>query len=320
VIETKEILKTDSGLEKLLNNGVFAVTAELGPPNSADPSRIDKKIDYLKGAIDAANITDNQSAVAKISSIGTGFYVAQRGLEPIIQMTCRDRNRLAIQADLLGAYVNGIKNVLCLTGDHQSLGNHPKAKQVFDIDSIQLIKIVKDMRDLGVFECGEEIKAAKKAEIMPPKLYIGAASNPFAEPLEWRVLRLEKKAIAGVDFIQTQCIYDMDRFEEFMNEVVQRNLHKKVKILAGLTPLRSAGMATYMKQNVSGVTVPDAMIKRISESKDAKSEGIEICVEQIQKLKSMEGVAGIHVMAIEWESAVRGIVEAAGLLPRPRAE
>jgi len=203
-------LKSDSNLEKLLTKGEFVVTGELGPPKSVDMSVLDEKIAALSGAVDAVNITDNQTAIVRISSIGTAFYVMARGLEPVVQMTCRDRNRLAIQADLLGAYLNGARNLLCLTGDHQSFGNHPQAKQVYDIDSMQLIYMVKQMRDEKIFQCGEEIRNNKKSEIHEPRFFIGAAANPFADPLEWRVSRLEKKAAAGVDFIQTQCVYDMD--------------------------------------------------------------------------------------------------------------
>ena len=312
-----ETLKSGSRLEKLFASGAFVVTGELGPPKSVDTGVIDTKIAALKGAVDAVNITDNQTAIVRISSIGTGCYVVKNGLEPIIQMTCRDRNRLAIQADLLGAYLNGIRNLLCLTGDHQCFGNHPQSKHVYDIDSVQLIRMVKDMRDEGVFQCGEEIKNSKKAEILPPKFFIGAAANPFVEPFEWRVLRLEKKVRAGVDFIQTQCIYDMDIFSRWMKEVVARGLHEKVNILAGVTPIRSLGMAKYMKNSVAGVIVPDALIKRIAGAENAREEGLKFCAEQIQQFKAMEGVAGIHIMAIEWEKAVRGIVESAGLLPRP---
>jgi 5,10-methylenetetrahydrofolate reductase len=312
--------KTGSKLEKLFKNGEFVVTAELGPPKSVDAGVLESKVLALKGAVDAANITDNQTAIVRISSIGTGIFVRNAGIEPIIQMTCRDRNRLAIQADLLGASLNGIRNVLCLTGDHQIFGNHPGAKHVFDIDSIQLIRIVRDMRDRGVFQCGEEIRNSKKAEVLAPEFYIGGAANPFAEPFEWRVDRLEKKVRAGVDFIQTQCIYDMERFSAWMKEVVARDLHKKVKILAGVTPLKSLGMAKYMKNNVAGVTVPDYLIERLSKAEDAKTEGLKICIEQIQRFQEMEGVAGVHIMAIEWETAVRGIVEGAGLLPRPETE
>ena len=312
-------MNEQSKLEKLLNKGEFVVTAELGPPKSVDAAVIDKKIDLLKGNVDAVNITDNQTAIVRISSIGAAFYVYNKGLEPIIQMTCRDRNRLAIQADLLGAHLNGIKNLLCLTGDHQCFGNHPQAKQVFDIDSVQLIKLVKDMKEQGIFQCGEPIKNSKKAECLPPRFFIGGAANPFAEPLEWRVERLNKKIAAGVEFIQTQCIYDMDCFSKWLKQVVDRGLHKKVKILAGVTPLRSLGMAKYMKNNVSGVIVPDEYIERLAQATDAKEEGLKICVEQIKELQKMEGVAGIHIMAIEWEKAVPYLVEQAGLLPRPNA-
>ena len=173
------------------------------------------------------------------------------------------------------------------------------------------------MRDEGIFQCGEEIKNSKKSEILPPKFYIGAAANPFVEPFEWRVFRLEKKIRAGVDFIQTQCIYDMEIFSKWMEEVVERGLHEKVKILAGVTPIRSLGMAKYMKNSVAGVIVPDSLIKRITGAENAREEGLKFCAEQIQQFREMEGVAGVHIMAIEWEKAVKGIVESAGLLPRP---
>jgi len=255
----------------------------------------------------------------RISSIGTAFYVMSRGLEPVVQMTCRDRNRLAIQADLLGAYLNGARNLLCLTGDHQSFGNHPQAKQVYDIDSVQLIWIVKQMRDAKTFQCGEEIRNSKKSEIHEPRFLIGAAANPFVEPLEWRVSRLEKKAAAGVDFVQTQCVYDMDRFERWMSEVVARGLHKRVKILAGITPIRSLGMLRYMKDSVAGVVIPDSLVERFEGTSDAKEEGKQFALEQIERFRRMEGVAGVHIMAIEAEKTVRGIVQDAGLLPRPQA-
>ena len=309
--------KTESVLEKLFEKGEFVVTAELGPPKSVDKTVIDNKIESLKGVVDAVNITDNQTAIVRISSIGAGIYVKNNGIDPIIQMTCRDRNRLAIQADLLGAFLHGIQNILCLSGDHQIFGNHPGAKNVYDIDSVQLIKVIKDMRDNGIFECGDEIKNSKKSEVIPPKFYIGGAANPFVEPFEWRVSRLEKKVQAGVDFIQTQCIYDMERFQTWMDEVVKSGLHEKVKILAGVTPIRSLGMVKYMKNNVAGVIVPDHIIERVSAAEDAKQEGLAICAEQIKQFKKMKGVAGVHIMAIEWEQAVKGIIDAAGLLPRP---
>ena len=309
----KKEYKSGSNLEKTFASGKFAVSAELGPPKSADLGVIEKKAALLKGCVDAVNITDNQTAIVRVSSIGAGKLVLDMGIEPIIQVTCRDRNRLAIQADLLGAYLMGLRNVLCLTGDHRVFGNHPTAKYVFDLDSIQLIKMVKDMRDNGVFACGDEIKNTKKSEIRQPRLFIGAAANPFGDPFEFRVLRLEKKVNAGVDFIQTQCIYDMERFAAWMEQVRDRGLHKKCRIMAGVTPLKSAGMARYMRDQVAGITMPIEYVRRMAAAEDPKSEGIAICVEQIKRLRETEGVAGVHIMAIEWEEKVPEIVEKAGL-------
>ncbi len=310
-------LKAGTNLEKVFKAGHFAVTAELGPPKSADVEVINKKVQYLKGNVDAVNITDNQTAIVRMSSIAAGALVLQQGLEPVIQITCRDRNRIAIQSDVLGAYALGLKNILCLTGDHQKFGNHGTCKNVFDLDSIQLIQALKTMRDEKQFICGDEIKNSKKAPIVEPRILIGAAANPFADPFEFRVIRLAKKVNAGVDFIQTQCVYDMERFEEWMKQVRERGLHKQVKIMAGLTPLKAVGMAKYMRDNVAGLSVPDYYIDRLSGAEDAPAEGIKICVEQIKRLKEIEGVAGVHIMAIEWERRVPEIVEAAGLLPRP---
>ncbi len=312
-------MKSGSTLEKLLERGEFVVTAELGPPRSVDAGTLDEKIALLKDSADAINITDNQTSVVRISSIGTAMYLVRRDLEPVIQVACRDRNRIAIQSDLLGAALNGVRNVLCISGDHQSFGDHPQAKQVYDIDSVQLVTIVKDMRDRKVFQNGQEIRNSKKAQIREPRFLIGAVENPFADPMEWRVNRLEKKVTAGADFIQTQCVYDMDRFAAWMKEVVARGLHRKVKILAGITPIRSVGMLKYMKSNVAGVIIPDALVDRLSAARDIKAEGLAVCLEQIEQLKSMEGVAGIHLMTVEWEAAVPQIVKSAGLLPRPRA-
>jgi len=305
--------KSGSNLEKVLTSGKFAVTAELGPPKSADFDLIKKKVEQLSGWVDAVNITDNQTAIVRVSSIATGKLILDMGLEPIMQMTCRDRNRLSIQSDILGAYLLGIRNILCLTGDHQCFGNHPTAKNVFDLDSIQLIQMVKDMRDKKIFACGDEIKNSKKAEVKEPRMFIGAAANPFADPFEFRIIRLEKKINAGIDFIQTQCIYDMERFGEWMGQVCSKGLHKKCKILAGVTPLKSAGMARYMRNKVAGVSVPNYYVERMNRAEDPKAEGVKICVEQIQQLRQIEGVAGVHIMAIEWEEKVQEIVEKAGL-------
>jgi methylenetetrahydrofolate reductase (NADPH) len=232
-----------------------------------------------------------------------------------------------MQADLLGAAAHGIKNVLCLSGDHQSFGNHPGAKNVHDIDSMQLIRMIKEMRDESKFQCGEEIPGGG------PPFFIGAAANPFADPVELRPNRLAKKVAAGADFIQTQLVYDMDHFRKYMARVVDMGLHEKVSILAGVGPLKSTGMARYMRDKVPGMMVPDIFVDRMANAvkgidKDDKAakqeawraEGIQICIEQVQEMKEIEGLAGVHVMAIGWETAVRPIVEGAGLMPRPKVD
>jgi methylenetetrahydrofolate reductase (NADPH) len=305
-------MKSGSRLEKVLSSGQFGVTAECGPPRGADAEVIRKKAALLKGNADAFNITDNQTAVVRMSSIASAVIIIQEGMEPIMQMVCRDRNRIAIQSDILGAAALGVKNMLCLSGDHQKFGDHPGAKNVFDIDSIQLISAVKGMRDDSRFIGGEEIKGA-------PQLFIGAAANPFADPFELRAPRLAKKAAAGVDFIQSQCIYNLDRFEKWMKQVVDMGLHEKIYILAGVTPFKSLGMARYMKKFVPGMDVPDDLIERLKgvEKEKQAEEGIKICIESIQRLREMEGVAGVHIMAIEWEQKVHEIAEKAGRLPRP---
>lgn len=303
-------MKADSNLEKLLEKGEFAVTGELGPPQSADPEVIRNKVGILKGSVDAANITDNQTAIVRLSSIAAGVLMQNEGLEPVIQMTCRDRNRLAIQSDILGAASLGMKNLLCLTGDHQTFGNHPFSKNVFDLDSIQLIQMVKGMRDDNQFQSGDELK-------VPPRMFIGAAANPFGDPFEFRVVRLAKKVAAGTDFIQTQGIYDIDRFEKWMEGVRDRGLHEKVYILGGVIPFKSAGAARYIKNKVPGMVVPDELVERMKNASDAKAEGVKIAVETIEQLKTIKGVHGVHIMAIEWEEKVHEIAESAGLLPRP---
>jgi len=311
-------MKSGSNLERVLASGQFAVTGELGPPKSASAKAIINKCAHLKGNVDAANITDNQTAIVRMSSMAAGVIALQQGIEPVYQMTCRDRNRIAMQSDILGAHALGIRNLLCLTGDHQKFGNHPTAKNVFDLDSIQLVQMVKMMRDEKKFLCGEEIRNTPKAPLVPPKMFIGAAANPFGDPFAFRVVRLAKKVAAGADFVQTQCIYDMERFREWMKQVRDRGLHEQVAILAGVTPFKSAGMARYMRDQVPGMRVPDALVERMRKAEDGPEEGIKICIEQIEEFKEMEGIAGVHIMAIEWEQKVPEIVERAGLLPRPQ--
>jgi methylenetetrahydrofolate reductase (NADPH) len=305
-------LKAGSNLEKILRAGHFAFTGECGPPKGANVALLKEKISHLKGVVDAVNITDNQTAVVRMSSWAASTILIQEGLEPNFQMVCRDRNRLAIQSDVLGVYAMGVRNMLCLSGDHQTFGNHPQAKNVYDIDSMQLIALIKKMRDEGKFMNDEDIDVA-------PRLFIGAASNPFADPFEFRVHRLAMKIAAGADFIQTQCIYNMEKFRKFMKMAVDRRLHEKCSILAGVTPMKSVGMAQYMAKAVPGMDVPEALIKRLRDAGKGKvaEEGIKIAVEQIQEFKDMEGVAGVHLMAIEWEHRVPEIAERAGVLPRP---
>ncbi len=305
-------MKSAGRLEKVLTAGEFAVTAELGPPQNANPEAIKKKSKHCIGNVDGANITDNQTAIVRMSSIAAGAIALSCGVEPIIQMVCRDRNRLAMQSDILGAAALGIQNLLCLSGDHQTFGNHPDAKNVYDVDSMQLIALVKKMRDDKQFLCGDEIKEHE------PKLFIGAVANPFADPFEFRVMRLAKKIDAGADFIQTQCIFDMKKFADWMKMVVDEGLHKKVYILAGLTPVRSHRALKYMKNNVAGMSIPDELITRMESAEDPKEEGVKICIEMIEQIKGMEGVSGIHLMPIGWESITPVILEQAGLLPRPQ--
>jgi len=317
-------MKTESMIERRLEEGRFVVTSELGPPKSADADAIRKKAQLLKGVVDAVNITDNQTAIVRMSSIAAARICIEEGLEPVMQMTCRDRNRIGLQSDLLGAYALGIKNVLALTGDHQCFGNHPESKNVFDIDSIQLVSMIKRMRDEGKFLNGEEIRNSKKAPLVPPRMFIGAAANPFADPFEFRVIRLAKKVAAGADFIQTQCVFDLGRFKRWMAEVVKRGLHERCAILAGIMPVRSARALTYMAEYVPGITIPESIIERMNRAaegiedkkeraKRQSEEGVKIAVETIQAVREMEGVRGVHIMAVEWERIVPTIVEQAGL-------
>jgi methylenetetrahydrofolate reductase (NADPH) len=307
--------KTDSKLERILAAGHMAVTSECGPPRGSDPEVITKKGELLKGHVDAINVTDNQTSVTRLSSLAACIHLKLMGVEPVLQMVTRDRNRIALQSDILGAASFDISNVLCLSGDHQIFGDCPEGQNVFDLDSMQLLQTVRHRWDTGKFLNGDEIKR-------PPRMFAGAAANPFAEPFKIRVPRLAKKIAAGAEFIQTQCIYNLDRFEEWMSGVRDRGLHEKVYILAGITPMKSLGMARYMKKNVPGMDVPDEVINRLAGVPKEKQadEGINICLETIERLKEVKGVSGFHIMAIEWEEKVPEIVERAGLFPRPQVD
>jgi len=303
-------MKSGTNLEKILASGKFAVTVEAGPPKGTNPEVIQKKGDLLRQYCDAVNVTDNQTAIVRMSSLASCLLLKQMGIEPVMQMVTRDRNRIALQSDVLGAVAWGIGNILCLSGDHPKLGNHPQSKAVFDIDSVQLIQTLKKMRDEHKFINGDEISGE-----VP--LFIGAAANPFADPFELRVPRLAKKIKAGADFIQTQAVFDINRFADWMKIVTERGLDKETYILAGIIPIKSAGMARYMRDNVSGVIVSEEIVARMEKAEDAEAEGVKIALELIAKVKEIPGVHGIHIMAVGWEKKVPEIIERAGLLPRP---
>jgi len=321
-------MKSGSNLERVILSGQPAVTAELGPPMSADPHEVIHKAKILRGFCDAANITDCQTAVVRISSIGGAVLALREGLEPVMQMTCRDRNRIAIQADLLGAAALGVKNCLCIAGDHQKfsaagrLKGHPGAKNVYDVDTTQLVGILKKMRDEGLQEGGDKLE-------VPPKFFIGASWTPAADPIDWRPYNLKKKVDAGADFIQTQGIFDVEIFKSQMEKARNLGLHERTAILGGIIVPRTMMMLKYMDASVAGVSVPKPMIERMKKAKDAagddkkkakelqEEEGIKITVELIHQVLEIPGIKGVHVQAIEWETAIEKIVKAAGLYPRP---
>ncbi len=306
--------ETPSKLQKMMKAGHLAVTSEVGPPRSADGAVIEHKAKMIKDYVDAINVTDNQTSVCRLCSMAACIRIKQMGLEPVLQMVTRDRNRIALQSDILGAASFGINNILCLTGDHQHFGDHATCANVFDLDSTQLAMTVRMMRDEGKLLGGFEFEVR-------PQMFIGAAANPFAGPnVAIRVARLAKKVAAGVQFVQTQCIYNLDTFKTFMKMVVDRGLHEKVSILAGITPMKNVGMAKYMQKRVPGIDVPDAVVQRIGgvpKEKQAE-EGINLAAEQIEELKGVEGIRGFHIMAIEWEEKVPEIVKRVGLYPRPQ--
>ncbi len=308
----------ESNLERTLNEGKFAVTCEIGPKRGVDTSHLREMAELVKPYCDAFNITDNQTAVVRMSSIATGIFIKQMDMDPVIQIVTRDRNRLAIQSDMLGAAAHGIMNVLALSGDHQTMGNHPGAKNVYDIDSMQLIQCLVGLRE-GRFMNGEEL------ETEPPHLFVGAAANPFGHPREFRVARLGKKVKAGAQFIQTQPIFALDIFKRFMDEVRNCGLHERVHIMAGIIPMKSMTMAKYMQNKVAGVIVPEETVLRLEcaveglqDKKEriarVREEGIQIAAEEIQQAMEIPGVHGVHIMAVAWEEVIPELLKRAGLV------
>ena len=280
--------------------GKFLLTSEIGPPKGIETKKILEDAELIRSRVDAINVTDLQSSVMRLGSLAVSILLKQSGFEPVLQVTCRDRNRLALQSDFLSAAAFGIENVLVLTGDHPSLGDHPEAKPVFDLDSVQLLQVARQL------ESGIDMKA-NKLEGALPKFCLGAVVNPGADPIEPQIMKMEKKLEAGAEFFQTQAVYDLKTFENFLN----RSKHLKTTILAGIVLLKSAGMARYMNKNVAGVYVPDNLIKEMEETKDRVATSVEIAARLIKELKPM--CNGIHIMPIGWDKVVPKVLEASGL-------
>jgi 5,10-methylenetetrahydrofolate reductase len=297
---------SSSRLETLLASGAFAVTSELAPPDSADPADLLRRAEPFRGAVDGLNVTDAAGAYCHLSSLAACVLLRQAGCEPIMQMTCRDRNRIAIQGDLLGAAALGVTNLLCLTGDGVAHGDHPGAKPVFDLDAVTLLETARTLES-GRYLSGRAIASA-------PRLFLGGADNPFAPPFDARPVRLAKKIAAGARFVQTQFCFDGELFERYMRSVRAEGLHQRCYILVGVGPLASARSAQWLRKRVPGVHIPDALIGRLERAPDPRAEGVAICVETIQRLRAVEGVAGVHIMAHKHEGLVREIVARAGLL------
>jgi methylenetetrahydrofolate reductase (NADPH) len=307
-----EIKSPCSRLEETLRAGHFAVNAELNPPDSADPEDVYQAASILADVCDAINAVDAPGANVHISSVAMCALLTRAGYEPVYQVTCRDRNRIAIQGDMLGAAAMGVLNILCLTGDDVTAGDQPEAKRVFDFDSIQLLRTARTMRDESVFLSGRKITS-------PPCFFLGAVANPFVPPYDWRPQRLAKKIAAGAQFIQTQYCFDIDRFKQYMGQVRDLGLHKQAFIIAGIGPLKSASAAEYIRSKIPGVVIPDKLIDRLKKTPKEKQqeEGKQICIELIEEIRSIEGVSGVHIMAYRQEELVAEIVEQTGLMNRP---
>lgn len=294
-------------LERVLRAGVFAVTAEIAPPDSADPEEVYRRAAFFDGCVDAINATDGSGANCHMSSVGMCSLLTRRGYAMVMQVSGRDRNRIAIQGDVLGAAAMGVSNILCLTGDGVRVGDHPEAKPVFDLDCMSMLSMIRGMRDEQQFLSGRKLDS-------PPRVFLGAAANPFVPPLDYRPLRLAKKVAAGAQFVQTQYCFDIDLFKDYMAVVRDHGVHEKVYIIAGVGPLASAKSAEWIRSNVPGVHIPDTIIKRLQGAEKQKEEGVNICIDMIRQLQEIEGVHGVHIMAFRQEHRVAEIVERSNVL------
>lgn len=308
-VSTRRI-RVGSRLEWILESGEFAVTTEIAPPASSDPDEIRKLASLFRGSVDACNVTDGQRALVRMSSLAASALAHQEGLEPIMQLTLRDRNRIALQADLLGGAALGVRAVLCLWGDDPKVGNEKDAKGVYELKTEEMIAMFRTLRDTGVLKGGDKVDK-------PPKVLIGAAANPLGGSLEQSFVNLRGKVEAGADFVQTQAIFDMDALEEWMRLVRKEWLHERVHILAGVIPLKSPRMARYMAEKVPGIVIPKDLMERLEKAPDPKAEGLSIALRTIKALRKIEGVRGVHIMAVGWDEIVPTVVKQAGLLPRP---
>jgi methylenetetrahydrofolate reductase (NADPH) len=294
-------------LERILRAGHFVVTSELAPPDSADPAAVYERAALFDGYVDAINATDGSGANCHMGSLAVCALLTRLGYSLIQQISCRDKNRIAIQGDILGGAAMGVCNMLCLSGDGVQTGDHPEAKPVFDLDCISLLEIARTMRDKSTFQSGRKLSE-------PPRVFLGAAANPFVEPFDWRPLRLAKKVAAGAQFVQTQYCFDLPRLREYMTRVRDLGLTEKVFIIVGVGPLASAKSALWMRKNVPGVHIPDSVVKRLEGAENQRAEGQSLCVELIQEIRDIDGVSGVHIMAYRQEHTVPEIVRHAGVL------
>lgn len=302
-------LRSESRLERLLHEGVFCVTAEVVPPRSADPTAVTEQARGLIGYADAINVTDNPTSSAHMSPVAGGALVAAAGLEPVVQMTCRDRNRLGLTSDLLGAWALGARNVLCLTGDPPEVGDHPGARTVYDLSVMELVRLADGLRREGRLLSGAQIE-------QPPRYFIGVADVPLTPG--YRFDRLEEKVEAGADFVQTQIVFDVEAFEAWAEKARTRGIFERIFVLAGVAVARGPKSARYIRDHLPGVMVPDRVIELLEDAgPDGEAEGVRLTVEVVAKLKAIQGVAGIHVMGLGRMDPVRHVIESAGLLPRP---